>query len=263
MTIKPQDLVVESVRVDELKPFDGNPRVGDVGAISVSLERNGQYRPIVVNRRDNTILAGNHTWKAARSLGWETIAATYVDVDEEQARRIVLVDNRSNDVASYDEHALVDLLTSVVTDEGLDGLLGTGFDGDDLDRLLADLDDPDFGDGDREEPQPKEDDGKVLSMSDVTLDKPAEYDTQMGDVWVIDGKHLLFVVDLFTDHQMWVDVLEPGDVFVPYPEPYITLTEGADKARLVMVAPSPYLAAHVLHRHALYAGSDSVKRRDS
>lgn len=131
---------VEQVPVDGLTPFDDNPRQGDVGAICVSLEANGQYRPIVVNRRDQTILAGNHTWRAAKSLGWETIGATFVDVDDATARRIVLVDNRSNDLASYDDQVLADLLEAIATEEGPEGLVGTGFDGDDLDELLADLD---------------------------------------------------------------------------------------------------------------------------
>jgi hypothetical protein len=51
--------------------------------------------------------------------------------DEDTAARIVLVDNRSNDLAAYDDHALLDLLQS------LPDLAGTGFDGDSLDELLA------------------------------------------------------------------------------------------------------------------------------
>ena len=48
--------------------------------------------------------------QAAKALGWPEIAVTWVDVDEEQAARIVLVDNRTNDLAGYDEAALADLL---------------------------------------------------------------------------------------------------------------------------------------------------------
>ena len=135
----PDTLTPLTIPIDDVQPYDGNPREGDVGAIAVSLQANGQYRPIVINQRDGRILAGNHTWKAAKSLGWQQIAATYVDVDNETARRIVLVDNRSNDVASYDEYALVELLQAVVADVGVQGLVGTGFDGDDLDDLLGQL----------------------------------------------------------------------------------------------------------------------------
>ncbi len=98
-----------------------------------SLEVNGQYRPIVVRRGTNEILAGNHTWKAAVELGWATVKVAFVDVDDEGARRIVLVDNRSNDLATYDDKALTALLSE------LQGFAGTGYDQTDLDTLLASL----------------------------------------------------------------------------------------------------------------------------
>lgn len=111
-----------------------NVRQGDVGAITQSLEAHGQYRPIVVQRSTGHILAGNHTYLAAKSLGWEQIAATFVDCDEEQAIKILLVDNRANDLAMYDDRKLADLLKDLAaTSAGLDGSL---FSGDDLDDLL-------------------------------------------------------------------------------------------------------------------------------
>ena len=142
----PATLAPLVVPIESVQPYGDNPREGDVGAICVSLERNGQYRPIVVNKRDGQILAGNHTWKAAKSLGWDGIAATFVDVDDETARRIVLVDNRSNDLAAYDDSVLAALLSSIVDDHGSGALLGTGFDGDDLDELLNEIGEsaPDF-----------------------------------------------------------------------------------------------------------------------
>lgn len=124
---------IAQVPIGDLRPFDGNARQGDVGAISESLRVNGQYRPIVVNRRDEQILVGNHTWLAAKALGWDTIAVAWVDVDEETAARIVLADNRTADLGRYDEQALLDLLTS------LPDFDGTGFDGDDVDELIASI----------------------------------------------------------------------------------------------------------------------------
>lgn len=41
------------------------------------------------------VLAGNHTLQAARELGMAEVTVTQLDVDEEQARRIMLVDNRT------------------------------------------------------------------------------------------------------------------------------------------------------------------------
>jgi ParB/Sulfiredoxin domain len=59
----------EYVPIDDLVPFPGNPRRGNVAAIKQSLEENGQYRPIVVRRQTREVLAGNHTLQAAKELG--------------------------------------------------------------------------------------------------------------------------------------------------------------------------------------------------
>jgi ParB-like chromosome segregation protein Spo0J len=119
--------------VDLLVPYPGNPNQGDVGAIAESLRVNGQFRPIVVNRRGNMILAGNHTWRAVKALGWPTVAVVWVEVDDEEAARIVLFDNRWEQLGQTDSEALVRLLQS------LPSLEGTGYDGDDLDDMLAGL----------------------------------------------------------------------------------------------------------------------------
>lgn len=129
-------LKIERVAVNELHLHPHNARQGDVGAICQSLEAHGQYRPLVVQKSTNIVLAGNHTLQAAAALGWKQVDVTFIDVDDEQALRILLVDNRSNDVATYDQTVLTDLLEHLVhTGEGL---YGTGFDGDDLDDLLID-----------------------------------------------------------------------------------------------------------------------------
>jgi len=112
-----------------------NVRQGDVGAISESLKEHGQYRPIVVQRSTGHVLAGNHTLKAAKALGWDRIAVTYVDCDDDRALRILLADNRTNDLATYDDAALADLLRELADTEA--GLAGTMFNGDDLDDLCA------------------------------------------------------------------------------------------------------------------------------
>jgi hypothetical protein len=118
-----------------LRTFHKNPRRGDVPLVIESLKANGQYRPLIVNvgtmtGRPNEVLAGNHLLAAAMKLHLEEVAVHWVDVDEERARRIVLVDNRASDRGKYDSDELTDLLGSV------DDLTGTGYSDDDLARLL-------------------------------------------------------------------------------------------------------------------------------
>lgn len=125
-------------KITAITPHPNNVRQGDVGAISESLSVHGQYRPIIVQKSTGHILAGNHTWKAASVLGWKEIDAVELDVTDDEALRILLVDNRTNDLASYDRYALTELLEVLAnTDAQLEG---TGFDLDDLDGFLSDLD---------------------------------------------------------------------------------------------------------------------------
>lgn len=132
-------LSTRSVNTKSLQMWASNPRRGNLDTIRESLQTNGQYRPIVVNtgthtKAKNQILCGNHTYLAARELGWDKISATFIDVDEQTARRIVAVDNRANDLASYDDQQLIELLQSI------DDLEGTGFDAEDLLALIGDED---------------------------------------------------------------------------------------------------------------------------
>lgn len=126
-------LSTENVDINSVFPYPMNARQGDVGLISESLAKNGQFRPIVVNKRDNSILVGNHTWKAAKMLGWREIAATFIDVDDEAAAKIVLADNRTADLGSYDHVELAEILQTLPAFEG------TGYDGDDLDELMQEV----------------------------------------------------------------------------------------------------------------------------
>jgi len=72
--------------------------------------------------------------KAARQLGWTHIAAVKVEADARKARQIMIADNRTADVASYDDAALADILQSLNDD---DLLQGTGWSTDEVEMLLA------------------------------------------------------------------------------------------------------------------------------
>ena len=149
----------------DLNTFHANPRRGNVPAIAESLATNGQFRPIVVNKgthtgRPNEVLAGNHTLMAARLLeeqgrGLEGGLDCYlVDVTDQEAERIVLADNRTADLGSYDNADLVELL------QGMNGdLTGTGYAAEDL-ELLQELvaDAPSLDDLEDEFGEPEDDD---------------------------------------------------------------------------------------------------------
>lgn len=135
---------VELVSVKKLEIHPDNPRQGDIGAIVTSIQENGFYGTLVVQRNSSRVLAGNHRLQAAIAAGIEEVPVFWVDVDDKEARKILLADNRTSDLASYDDHALLDILRGIAIEDG--DLIGTGFDTDDLDDLINDLSDGDPGD---------------------------------------------------------------------------------------------------------------------
>jgi len=175
-----------AISIDEIHTHPSNVRQGDVGAICESLKAHGQYRSIVYQQSTKRILAGNHTWKAAKALGWTHIAATPVICDDQQALRILLADNKANDLASYDEPELIELLKQLAdTDEGL---LGTLFDEDELDSLIADSSHFELNNDADTEP--------LIPL----LDQVPEI-TKPKDVWIL-GNHRLMCGDCRDDQDV-------------------------------------------------------------
>lgn len=123
-------LATEDVLVRDLKPHPKNPRIGDVSLVAESLEKYGQYRAIIVNKKNKMIVAGHHTWLAARKLGWDTVQVSWINVDETTHRKIMLMDNKSSAVGSYDELILAEIVGS------LPDTAGIGYDQDELDALI-------------------------------------------------------------------------------------------------------------------------------
>lgn len=201
-----------SLNVNDLQTYHRNPRRGDVSSIAVSLERHGQYRPIVVNAgtltgRRNEVLAGNHTLLAARELGWNTIEVALVDVDEESATAIVLADNRLADLGDYNNDDLYTLLSS------LEDFSGTGYSLDDLAALDREL----FP------PQPNTDPDDVPSVGASPI-------SEAGQIWEL-GQHRLLVGSATDPDQVarLCDGVAPDCVWTdpPYGVDYVGKTKAA------------------------------------
>ncbi len=136
---------IEHVPVVDLIVHPDNPRQGDLGAIITSIKKNGWYGTVVAQRSTGHVLAGNHRLMAAQHLKLDTVPVYWADVDDATARRILLADNRTAELATYDNDQLVDLLTRHAN---ADDLIGTGWDHDDVEDLIRRLqyDDRDLGD---------------------------------------------------------------------------------------------------------------------
>ncbi|WP_051705199.1 hypothetical protein [Streptomyces sp. NRRL S-455] len=158
----------EQVSLEDLTPFPGNARRGNVDVILDSLRANGQYKPLTVRRQGEelTILAGNHTYLALlrheesgreACQDWElthnrpcqlcinvdaddpTALAHLIECDDDTATRINLVDNKSADDGDYDDEALAALLASLDDD-----LVGTGYEVSEADLFGQQAETPEF-----------------------------------------------------------------------------------------------------------------------
>lgn len=78
----------------------------NLAAIRDSLQRFGQRLPVVVQAQGMVVRAGNGRVVAARQLGWDTIAAVIVDESDVEATAFALVDNRSSELAEWDDDTL-------------------------------------------------------------------------------------------------------------------------------------------------------------
>ena len=168
-----------AVPVDTLTEHPDNARRGDVEAIDGSMRQHGFYGAIYAQRGTGRIIAGNHRHRVAVARGVAEVPVIWLDVDDDQARRIMLHDNRTSDLAGYDDDRLAALLADMHSDSEL-GLVGTGYTVEDLAELAGDdllEPGPDLG-GDPDE---------VPAEPPVPVTKP-------GDVWLL-GPHRVLCGD--------------------------------------------------------------------
>lgn len=128
--------------IDEVRPHPDNARNGDIDLIQESIRENGFVAPVIAQRSTRHILAGNHRYFAVMGMDSKKIPVVWVDVDDTQAKRYLLVDNRSSDVGEYDNGLLLKLLNDLVEADGGDmaALTGSGYSERDL-AMLQELND--------------------------------------------------------------------------------------------------------------------------
>ena len=105
----------ELVPIADLAPDPANARKHgerNLKAIIDSLRAFGQQKPIVVDTR-GIVVAGNGTLEAAKRLGWEEIAIVRTELEPTQATAFGIADNRTAELAEWDEEVLVSLLDSL------------------------------------------------------------------------------------------------------------------------------------------------------
>lgn len=119
------------VPIETLIEYEGNPRRGDTKALRESILANTFYTVLAAQSSTRKVIAGNHRLRVLRELGATEAPVAFIDCSDDDARRIVLADNRTSDLAFYDDPSLFQLL------QALDGdFTGTGYDRSSYELLL-------------------------------------------------------------------------------------------------------------------------------
>jgi len=159
---------IELVNVDDLDLDPRNARKHDaknLKAIADSLEQFGQRKPIVVWGK--TVVAGNGTMAAARTLGWKQISIVRVPDgwSADQVKAYALADNRSAELAAWDEQVLASQLLELQEADFDIELLGFELPVDELQEVVED-----------------------------DIPEQVEPKSKLGDVWKL-GRHRLMCGD--------------------------------------------------------------------
>ena len=166
---------IEEIKIDELDLDPSNVRRHDASnldAIRGSLKRFGQQKPIVVNEK-GVVIAGNGTLTAARSLGWDRIKIVRTELIGSEATAFAIADNRTAELATWDDGALVEQLSALELEDGA-LLEAAGFSSKELEGMVDDL----VG-LEPEKPQPAEMDEKADELPELAT---VEAKTQVGEV---------------------------------------------------------------------------------
>lgn len=169
---------IEWVPPNQLTLLPGNPRKGDIDAIARSIQEFGFIVPVVANS-EGTVVAGNHRLQAARQLELDKIPVWRSEQfdDEARAKAFALADNRTNDLAGYDDRSLAAMLEHVLeADAAL--LAAASFTDDDIAALLDSIHRSDMLDLE---------DSDVGTVPNVPV-------TKDGDVWLL-GDHRVMCGD--------------------------------------------------------------------
>ena len=164
------------VPTNQLKPHANNPRKNDaaVKAVACSITQFGFRQPLVVTA-DYQIVVGHTRWKAAVKLGLEEVPVHIAsNLSPEQIRAYRIADNKTGELADWDEALLLEELRAL---EALDmDPLDLGFSTEDLTQLYG------------------ESTNEGQTDPDLAPDPPAKATTRRGDLVSL-GDHLLLCGD--------------------------------------------------------------------
>ena len=122
-------LDIQWKKIDEIRPYENNPRDNDdaVDAVSKSIETFGFKIPLVIDMK-GIIVCGHTRYRAADKLGLKEVPCIVADdLTEEQVKAFRLADNKVGELAKWDNGLLAVELDELATAFDVD-MADFGFD---------------------------------------------------------------------------------------------------------------------------------------
>ena len=136
---------VELVDRDELIPYSNNPKEHpdeQVKKIASSIKNYGWDQPIVVDA-DGEIIKGHGRLQAAEKLGLDEVPVIWrEDLSDAEAKAARIADNKTAESPWLDDELETEV--GVLADDDAIDLDSLGFDDDELNDMLGELEVPDF-----------------------------------------------------------------------------------------------------------------------
>ena len=149
------DIQVEYLPLSEIVGADNNPKDHDIGQIYQSIKRFGFTQPIMMNENTGKLLAGHgrlQTLQTMKDAGeklpnrikekdgdWLVPVLKGISFEDDmEAQAYLIADNRLTELGGWNTGDLVESLQEMI-ENGLD-LDGIGYDFDDLENLVLDID---------------------------------------------------------------------------------------------------------------------------
>ena len=104
------------LNIDDVKPYWKNPRIHDIEPLINSIRDFGFNAPVVVDE-EHTIIAGHGRLKAARALGLDVVPCVVVDLNEQDAKRYRIADNKAGEKSRWDMDNLISELREFETED--------------------------------------------------------------------------------------------------------------------------------------------------
>ena len=157
---------VEYINLDDIVEADSNPKDHDLGVLYQSMQRFGFTEPIMMNEHTGKLLAGHGRLQALKMIkdngetapkridvqkdtGDDTIEYWYVPVitgisieNVGEAQAYLLADNRITELGGWKPMDLMESLSDIIEETGT--LDGTGYDLEDVETILGDMESTTF-----------------------------------------------------------------------------------------------------------------------